>query len=1086
MVHSKKINLKSDNKNIILKKNKEITCSISSNDININGIHKLFFSCEDASTPLFKNESGAELLYMLIDDSLNYTESEKNKFCLEFSVTNPLPYAKRAVKKVIWKNLNYGLYAYENFTEYHDNWYFGISAKAQNLKIEKGGYVRVLLDVWHLKEGVDPDDTTNAPDERHIINIPEGTYPYTEFKKCVNIKKDLTACVIITVEAENYSGNLYFECPFICDYEGRNLICEFDRGSIGLTKFAWLGQNLSKREWPEFEIYVNGKLCFKDEVFLKVHRFSPVEIDLPEGVFCEGENTLSIKYTSDYLDVIPLLFDEILLLEKENVPFCVLSGTKEFTQGEELKLLAELKNSDVNMEFESSDFELAEKTVFDEVNLAVLSLKPLKNKNKLSFTLKSGDYLKPFTTERCIKKTEDNVISASGDMIYVDISDLKAVCDYLKWYVANDIGSFVTIRPVYRWGGQRFVNSHVWEVFTKLCESLNLKYVHISDGRDVPGIHTNPTEKDLNGNLFLGRQLHERDGQLFYWSPFTGTPREIAAPLDEFFDLAARLGRECPETIEGSYRPFNITYNGDKYSYTRKFPEIKDMALAHDIAADELKNLSLDNFTRHTGPAVMFKYFLQNGFNWVGAETMDSSTEFLLAFLRGASNAYDKNKYGVHLALQWSTFPHDNIKRYRRYLLSLYVPYMHGVTDINTEEGLWFMEARYAYHNRLSDACTEHRKQLQRFNKFVRTHSRTGSFHTPIAFLHGRYDGWNGFLVHNIWGDPSVKPGDDAHSWLILKSFYPLDALDEHGAHKTGFVSPQRNTPFGTFSGTPRGNFDAVPVEKGNLAKYPLLIFAGYNCAQKEDLQRISDAVKSGSTLLCTWAHFTDTTLKSDIENYKLHIVSHEITKAFSDDEPVFETAAADGKEIKVCVNTADNINVIKACDNGLPLVCEVPYGKGKIVLVNTLYYPGNDAIFPIYENLVKSLTDEILKKEDIQIECGEDVQYTVFNQENGTKHYYFTAVDWYNDSNCMRQAILKTQEGEYTISIPFGKIIKLVTDGKIAVWPENEFAEVISLNGSTITVQGKGKEKFYIAQNGNVKEYMPDFEESNTQQICL
>ena len=106
-------------------------------------------------------------------------------------------------------------------------------------------------------------------------------------------------------------------------------------------------------------------------------------------------------------------------------------------------------------------------------------------------------------------------------------------------------------------------------------------------------------------------------------------------------------------------------YKDREYSFTRKFPQTADLADAHKIASQELKALSQNNFTRHTGPSVMYKYFLQNGFEWAGAETMDSSTEILLSFLRGASHAYNKDKYGVHLALQWSTFPHDNIRRYR-------------------------------------------------------------------------------------------------------------------------------------------------------------------------------------------------------------------------------------------------------------------------------------------------------------------------------------------------------------------------------------------------------------------------------------
>ena len=40
----------------------------------------------------------------------------------------------------------------------------------------------------------------------------------------------------------------------------------------------------------------------------------------------------------------------------------------------------------------------------------------------------------------------------------MNFADSHDVCDYLKWYVANDIGKMITIRPVYHWGGQRMVN----------------------------------------------------------------------------------------------------------------------------------------------------------------------------------------------------------------------------------------------------------------------------------------------------------------------------------------------------------------------------------------------------------------------------------------------------------------------------------------------------------------------------------------------------------------------------------------------------------------------------------------------------
>lgn len=1073
MFAEKKIVLKTETENMIIRKNQSFEYKIDSSDVDICGKHRLFFSCEDSSSPTLKNEGGAELLYMLIDDSLNYEKAEKNKYCLDLSCKKPLPFAKRILKKVMWKPLRYGLFRYDSFGAYNDVWDFGVMAKAENLEIEDGGYLRIRADIWYEKEGVNLHDTAANPDETYIKDIDEGTYSYKVFKETVSIDAEKTACVIITLEGENYSGNVYFECPFLTDFEGKNLLPEFERGNIGLVQYAWLGQNLSKREWPEFEVSVNGKVVFKDEVFLKIHRFSPVEIPLPVGCFDEGENTLSLKYVSDYIDTAPLLIDEVMLLEKANNDFELVRCPDAVVFGKNTSLLVETANSEIEPTFESADFEVSELTKFPEFNLLVYSIKPLKEANNLEFSFKYNGNEEKYTVSRCVRKVEDNVVSGSGDMIYVDVSKVSDVVDYLKWYVGNDIGSFVTIRTVYRWGGQRFVNPKVWEVFTKLCEKLDLKYVHISDGRDIPGIATNPTKEMLEGKNFMGRQLHERDGQLFYWGV---TPREIQAPLEEFFDLAMRMGRDYPDTVEGAFRPFNVKWTEDfGYSFRRNLTS-GDMEEAYNTVKEELANLNKDDFIRHTGPSVMFKYFYENGFKWTGAETMDGATEILISFMRGASKAYNIEKNGVHLALQWGNFPHDTLQRYKRYLLSLYVPYMHGVTDLNTEEGLWFIEAFYAYFNRISEVCEIHREQSLKVNEFIRTHSRTGNFYTPIAFLHGRMDGWNGFGVSGLWGMPSMPYGEESESWKVAKVFYPNNTIRGNGCSKTGGIPGDTSKPVGIFSGTPLGCVDFVPVEKGDWTDYKLLIFAGYNKAEKEDMDRVSDYVKNGGTLLCAWPHFSDTTLKVDIENYNLNIIEHKIVSAICKGKPAFEEDTADGKKVMVCKNIA-GCEVVKTTDSGTPFVCHIPYGDGRIVFVNSLYYPGNDAVIDLYKNVVEDISRDVLSKEPVVVECGDDVEYTIFKQADGTRHYYFTAVDWYNSSEDKRFVNIAFDGNTYSVGMYFGDMLKLVTDGKVAVLPENDCCEVVALDEKSFTVQGVGKQNFYLFRNGVTENISVDFD---------
>ncbi|MBP3581117.1 MAG: hypothetical protein J6K12_07765 [Clostridia bacterium] len=1039
---------------------------------NNKSSYRLFFNCEDVLCSLEKNESGAEHTYMLIDDSLNFNHAHMNRYCLDMSCTKPRLFPKRILKKIVWQPLFYGLYLYEDFCRYNENWSFGVSCKAENLEISENGYLNVRVDKWFVKEGVNINDTTLAPDETYVINVPSGTYPYKKLEKSLIIEKDKTACIIITVEGEQYKGNVYFECPFLCDNEGRNLLPEFERGMYGLKRFAWFGQNLSKKEWPVFEIQVNGKVVFSDEVFLKIHNFSPIEIDLPEECFEIGKNNISIIYKSDYLDTVPVKIGEVVLLEKEIEDFSLVYCPQEVIKGEDVKLLIETQNN-VEPSFESEDFCLVKKKVFEEHNLQILTIRSDKEKNDLSFKLSFGTVTKTYSVLRCITKTPDNVIAGTGDMIYIDVTNLEAVKDYVKWYIRNDIGKMITIRPVYRWGGQRYVNNKVWEFFKAFCEEMGLLYVNLSDGRDIPGITSNPAFNTINGENFLGRQLHERDGQLFYWRY---PSREVNAEMNEFFDLALRLGREKPDNIDSGLRNQSISWHDNMYSLRRNLAKSRDLKEMHDVVSCELSDLTKDNFTRHTGPSVMFKYYYQNGFKWTGAETMDGATEMLLMFLRGASYAYAIEKFGVHLALQWSTYPHDTEQRLRRYLLSLYIPYMHGVTDINTEEGLWFIEARYSYYNRLSQVCENHRQQNSRFNKFIRTHSRTGKFYTPVAFLHGRCDGWNGFITPCLWGMPNVRPGDESLSWKLLSCFYPLNSFENCDMENTGFIPPDNDKPFGLFSGTPNGNADAVPVEKGDFKDYSVLIFAGYNMADKDDLDRVYSFVEQGGTLVCSWAHFTDTTEYEDLKNYKLNILEHKITNALSDGKPEFATDYVDGKEVLICKNLVNGCQTEERTDSKTPLVCTYNIGKGTLVLVNTLYYPGNKNIYDVYKRVVERVCKQAYEKEEYRVNCSVDVQYTVFKQDDNSYHYYLTPVDWYNNSNELRKAEFLCDGYKYDIGLPFGEITKLVAKDKKALWPESDSTEIVAVEANGFYVQGEGKQIVNEAYKGKIRKHSVDF----------
>ena len=89
------------------------------------------------------------------------------------------------------------------------------------------------------------------------------------------------------------------------------------------------------------------------------------------------------------------------------------------------------------------------------------------------------------------------------------------------------------------------------------------------------------------------------------------------------------------------------------------------------------------------------------------------------------------------------------------------------------------------------------------------------------------------------------------------------------------------NEAVGYHSGTPRGNVDVVPVEADGdvLKNYRALAFMGYNRAQAEDLDKLTDYVEQGGTLILGWAHLNTQTERTAIENYCHAYPAHPFVK---------------------------------------------------------------------------------------------------------------------------------------------------------------------------------------------------------------
>lgn len=1055
---------------------------------------RLFFTGETNIHYTWKSENDCHVAYGKIDDSLSCEDSFRSQYCLKLKGCD---YPKVIYKKLL-SEVNTNILPANTFSSqkwqpalsylplgnFTDEWKFGIFARGENIVIKEDGKLKMTLEVRLAREGVSRHDIRQPADLSYEIDFSEGSYDWSELCRDIIIPTEGTISVCVFIEAENFEGTLYLESPYITSSNGFNILPDFTISGSQRSGYNWVGQNLSRKEWPCFELSINGEVFYSGELFERCHRNSECEVNIPDNLIKSGNNDVTIKLISDMHDAPAYCLNEVALIEEPRDEFNVVSCPEIIAAGKPFSLLLEVNeptvikvNSPIVSHYDSDELK------FDTAGLYAVRLICDMIVNDLTFTLESDTHSEICKVLRSVEKPEDdNVITGTSDAVYIkqDKADME---NYLKFFMSSHIGNLVTLRPVYRWSGTRKYNAELFKKLVPLMNKLGLKYANMTDGREPEGFCCNPPKADLERGSdetqsgFLGRQKHERDGSYNYWSWRGADSYEEQLSAD----LMTRAFLNDPEKASfDEHLPEECFYDGDKLTYYRPNNLPDDMQGMADYVVESLRKTRYDN-TRHTGPSIMFKYFYEAGYDWVGAELMYGPLEFITAAMRGAYKSYGKkNGYGAHNALQWSTYPHDVEEKYRRYRLTLYLCYMHGISEINLEEGLYHIEEYFSDFNRFSDCCKAFLKEQQDFYRYTLSHTRTGEFYTPIAFLQGRYDGFSGFTRDRVWGREDFNFCDAEKSWDILKLFYPVSVLD--GIYKHFCPTEE---PVGFFTGTPRGNLDIIPIENGAFEHYKAISFTGYNKADESDLDNLLAFVQTGGTLIAGWPHLSVTTNRKDIESGKLSIINHKLVDYLCADANEFISDTYCGNSITVCPNVKCD-DVIATTDSGYPLAFIKRIGLGQVFFVNAMEYPANAGVKPLYEVILSEVSDNLNAEEKIFLSCGKDVGFTIYDQKDGARHIYALAVDWYRDSSIMRHADLKLGKQKYKIDIPFGTMLKIVAKDSIAAWSEDEAVEILLITGNVITLQGYGKTKIKVAKNGEILEREIDFTHKPIQAIQI
>lgn len=1019
----------------------------------------------------WKDEPDGPLQYRSITDSLDTAHAVHDRFCLNLSSDAPAPYIRRAYKKVMWPPR----LSYLSMTPVPTAWTVGLTVSGRGVRVESDGFLRLRVDIRLKKEGVSRHSVSAPPDRQLVIPFPCGDYGPTRLSRTLEIPPN-TAHVGVFVEGKDYAGEVYAEQPTLLA-DGQNLLPCFSDSVADRPQFDWSGQYLSRKEWPVFRVCLNDEEVFCGEVFERSHRYAEWEIPLPADRL-QSENTVTYELLSDYHDPVPYTIYEVGLIARPDAPVSLIVVSPAAAVGGLAHLLMRTARPHTRITLTPQSAALAGggEFLFETAGLHGLCLSARAAACGADFLLESDDAQIIGQVERIVEKADDRVITGSGDMIYVrqDPADME---EFISWYVANQLGNFITIRPTYRWSGTRTLNRPLWRWFSRLVDELSMKYVLMVDGREVPGLAAQPDDDDLAGKGYLGRQDHERDGMEFYWGQ-----RCVTSPTaEQAADLMEMAWQEDAEHVNYSNgTPARFCRGETIYLYSDR-DRPRDTQQCYHLVMAHLNEMRNPTAHRHTGPANVFKYLYAAGYTWLGAETMYSTMEPLMGFLRGVARDKAMPSFGVHHAVQWSSSPHAAPEHVRRFRLALYESYLLGATDINTEEGFWHMEEYYEHHHRFGAVCQAHAQQQRDFYRYVCTHTRSGAFYTPFAFLHGQEDGSNFFSKNQAcWGllEPPTAAED---SWDLLRVIYPQAVI---GSAVYRHNCPT-DRPVGYHTSTPFGQADMPPAEgrAETLAAYRLLMFLEFHRMDGEVADRLYARVQSGATLLLTRAHLTCTSDIEAVRRGELAFVSCALSFT-NDAQPQFVIDTVDGVEVSVCVNAAPADEVWQYTDSGRPFLCRYRVGEGEVLLFNTPHYPSHAAVRPAYERAISEQVRRVTAAQAVWAETGDDTAFAVYAQSDGSRHVYALAVDWYRPPQNRRRLMLRVDTETYPLWLPFGVLIKCVVRDNRAAWACDETGEVLEVTAKAVRVQGVGTVEFCVAAAGTVTHHTVDFSAAPIQWI--
>ncbi len=849
--------------------------------------------------------------------------------------------------------------------------------------------------------------------------------------------------ILVGLRLDDFCGELTVASPKLTDESGNPYIPPFTVEPLDLEPKQWVGINLSKIEWPHFVITLNGSVIYDGTSFERIHRWPSHQFLLPKELFCDGRNEIKIQYIGDYPQPLDYILRDVSLLispTEQGIIACEPYAAREFG------VLIKLKEDSVVTAIASCPQiqpVLREQKLSKGLHVIPFQSEPFAGKAVIQISIGGKAYTAELS--RYIQKDSADVIVGTGDQIYSNLTYPGAE-EFVSWYLHNRLGKLFTFRTTYRWSGTDHVDEGLYDWLIDLLGQYGVYSAIMTDGRELPNLPSN--EKGYFGSnpYFLGYQAHEQDGMFLYWGAQSFT-KEGAF----YQEIVERL---C-QCQGGDFTPGHTLFWRGENVYQKHFDSRKatDMQAAAEYFVKNISRIRYDA-SRHSGPSILFKYFFDAGVKWCSAELMYNCVEVITGALRGASLANGQKSYGGHMAVQWSTTPHDDIYRYRRFFNAMLLAYTNGIDQINMEEGCWRLEECYADFERNSSPCLQHTAIQRAVNDFAATHTRRGELKTNIAILQGKYDGLDMFTHPDatVWRMDGVPKGASESSWDLLEVFYPhakLGCVYEHNCP---------HEPVGFHTGTPYGLVDIIPDYASSefMARYPYLIMLGYHCNSYDFNNRLLQYVKNGGTVLATLAHFTDCTDHKTANAGQGKLVDTESFRKLTGGYTV--------------VNTQQGQRLADA-DGAVHSMIHNTVGKGRVILFNTTAYPAHDSIRTQYKGFMEALAQQNARQEKARgwAETKDWVTTSIFDAED-RRTIYCMNVNWWSDEEPVEQVTLHNDGYCYTFPVERDTVCIASIFGETVFVAQSMTLDVLGYDGKTLRVQGSCGDEITVFRKGQAR----------------